>query len=392
MLALLFISSLTACSSTSLQVQQATGYYYAGDYPQAEALMAPLAQKPNEDYVLNNCRYGSCALAAGNLNHAEKAFLTAYRIMNSVNTNTGSRALGAVIVYDGLKVWKGQPFERAMAHYYLGLIFLLKGEYQNARAAFENSLFGLRKYSDPNQSLPPAERFARTDSNFTLGYFGLGVCYLKLGNANLAKANFLRAEQLNPALVPVVQKMYQPGTNALIFVDFGRGPVRRPRGLYGQQTVFTPAPWQVGPPPPLYAWDNGRPISNIAQSAMVDTLALAQEKRWLTMDTIRQAKAVIGTGMMAGGFAAAAYGANHRDQTLALAGLGAALLGTAIAASSQADVRYWQMLPRTVYVAPAHLVPGKNQLQVAAGPRLSAPIVVDYQPTPGYRVFYIRLP
>jgi len=383
---------MAACSDSHFRVREATELYYSGQYRQAAAVLAPLIKKPNSDYVLNNCRYGSCALAGGNLNHAENAFLTAYRIMNSVDTNTGSRVLGAVVLYDGFKVWKGQPFERAMAHYYLGLIFLIKGEYENARAAFQNSLFRLRKYSRPGRSLPPAERFARTDSNFTLGYFCLGLCNLKLGHPNLANADFQRAESLKPSLAAVIARMRQPQTNALIFGDYGRGPVRRPAGMYGQQTVFTPAPWQVGPPPPLVVWDNHHRVRGVGHSAMVNTLALAQEKRWLTMDTIRQAKAVVGTGMILGGLAASSYGSYHHDQTLALAGLGASLLGAAVAASSQADVRYWQMLPRTVYVAPIQLRSGPNVIRVAAGGQISPPISVNYSPSTTYRVFYVRLP
>jgi tetratricopeptide (TPR) repeat protein len=390
--AVILSACMAACSDSGLRVREATELYYSGQYRQAAAVMAPLIKKPNRDFVLNNCRYGSCALAAGNLNHAQQAFLTAYRIMNSVNVNTGSRVLGAVVLYDGLKVWKGQPFERAMAHYYLGLIFLIKGEYQNARAAFQNSLFRLRKYSNPNVSMPPAQRFARTDSNFTLGYFGLGLCYLKLGHPHLARANFERAQSLDPDLAPVIAKIDDPRTNALIFVDYGHGPRRRPAGMYGQQTVFTPAPWQVGPPPPLIVWDNQHRVRGVQQSAMANLLALAQEKRWLTMDTIREAKAVVGTGLMAGGLAASEYGAYNRDQTVALAGLGASLLGAAIAASSQADTRYWQMLPRTVYVAPFHLRKGPNVIRVEAGPQISAPISLNYTPSSAYRVFYVRLP
>ena len=132
--AVVLAACMAGCSDSGLRVREATSLYYSGQYRQAAAVMAPLIKKPNSDFVLNNCRYGSCALAGGNLNHAQQAFLTAYRIMNSVNVNTGSRVLGAVVLYDGMKVWKGQPFERAMAHYYLGLIFLIKGEYQNARA------------------------------------------------------------------------------------------------------------------------------------------------------------------------------------------------------------------------------------------------------------------
>jgi tetratricopeptide (TPR) repeat protein len=381
---------IPACSETSTRVRNAVTLYYTGQYGPAAEDLAPLIQKPNKNYVLNNCRYGSCALAAGQLNNAEQAFLRAYRVMDSVNTNTGSRVLGAVVVYEGVKVWKGQPFERAMAHYYLGLIFLIKGDYENARAAFANSLFKLRKYASPDSKLPPGQQNVRADSNFVLGYFGLGACYMKLGHPRLAAANFQRAQQLNPSISSVIKKMYEPGINALIFVDWGFGPRRRAAGWYGEQSVFTPTPWQAGPIPPVYAWDNGHSIPGIAQSDMVDTLALAQDKRWLTMDTIREAKAVIGTGMMLGGAAAADNGAYNNNSTEALIGLGVAGVGALLAASSQADTRYWEMLPRTVYVIPAKLPPGNSTLQVMAGGVSSQPFTVNMAGG-AFRTFYVRL-
>ncbi len=390
-LVLLSALCLPACSETSARIRQANIFYYTGQYGPAAQELAPLIHKPNKNYVLNNCRYGSCALAAGQLDNAQAAFLRAYRVMDSVNTNTGSRVLGAVVVYEGVKVWKGQPFERAMAHYYLGLIFLIKGEYENARAAFANSLFKLRKYANPNAKLPPGQQYARVDSNFVLGYFGLGVCYMKLGHPKLAAANFERAEQLDPYIAPVVKKMYEPGINGLIFVDFGQGPRRRHAGWYGEQTVFTPTPWQAEPIPPVYAWDNGHPITGIAQSNMVDTLALAQDKRWLTMDTIREAKAVIGTGLMVGGVAAMQNGAYNNNSTEALAGLGAAGLGALFAASSHADTRYWEMLPRTVYVIPVKLPAGNSSIQVSAGGVSCPPFTVNNSDNT-LRVFYVRLP
>ena len=390
LLAMLMLCALAGCSQESAQVRQAVADYYLGDYPQAEKVLAPLAEKKNQNYVLNNCRYGSAALAAGNLNHAEQAFMRAYRVMNAVNVNTGSHVLGAVILYDGFKVWKGQPFERAMAHYYLGLIFLIKGEYNNARAPFANSLFRLRQYANPNRHVPPAQRYARVESDFTLGYFGLGVCYLHLGNMNLARANFNRAVQLNPALGPIVERLYNPKVNALIFVDYGFGPRRRSKGWYGEQTVFTPAPWQVGPIPPIQAWVNSQPVAGISASAMVNTLALAQDKRWLTMNTIRETKAVVGTGLMAGGLIAANSGARSNNGTVALAGLGAAALGAALAASSHADTRYWQMLPWTVYVLPLTLRQGYNRIEINVAGASVPPFTVNYA-GPKYRVLYVRL-
>ncbi len=388
-MAISFLAALPACSGNSQRVAQAVSFYYAGEYAQSQQELAPLIKKPNRNYVLNNCRYGSAALAAGNIMQAEHAFLKAYNVMNSVNTNTGSRVIGAVVLYDGVKVWKGQPFERAMAHYYLGLTFLMQQDYENARAAFQNSLFRLRAYS--KNSASNSGNLNRVDSNFVLGYFGLGLCYLKTDRPQLAAAAFQHAQQLDPAIASVVQKLYRPATNTLIFVDYGYGPQRRNRGWYGEQTVFTPTPYQAGPLPMAEAWKNGHPIPGIAQSNMVDTLALAQDKRWLTMDTIREAKAVVGTGLIAGGLLVANNGVDQDSAGTALAGLGVAALGAALAGSSHADVRYWEMLPRAVYVIPTALPSGRNTLQVSIGGATTARFTVTIAPHSSCNVFYVRL-
>jgi hypothetical protein len=65
-------------------------------------------------------------------------------------------------------------------------------------------------------------------------------------------------------------------------------------------------------------------------------------------------------------------------------------LGAALAASSQADLRYWEMLPRTVVVVPVALNPGAHALQVAVGGSTMAPFQVTIKPQ-GDNFFYVRM-
>jgi tetratricopeptide (TPR) repeat protein len=367
--------------------------YDVGDYPQAAAALKPDTTKKNEDFVLNNCRYGSCALAAGDLPGAENAFMSAYEVINSVNTHDGGRTLGATVVFEGIKVWKGQPFERAMAHYYLGLVYLLQHDYENARAAFQNSLFKLRE----NAGKDDYDHLRSEESNFALGYFGLGFCYSRLpGKSDLAEANYTQAVKLDPQLAPLVQQVHQPGVNTLIFIDAGQGPRRYPKGWYNEESVFYPTPAEVGPIAPAVAYLDGKPINSPnVKCSLVDTLAMAQQTRWQDMDTLRKAKAVAGTALMAGGAGAAAYGEHKRDKTMEWAGLGAIVAGAALSASSQADLRYWEMLPRTVYIIPASLPPGAHTLGVVAGQSQSPPLNLTIPPAaPGANndtILYFRL-
>jgi hypothetical protein len=91
----------------------------------------------------------------------------------------------------------------------------------------------------------------------------------------------------------------------------------------------------------------------------VALLALAQEQRWQSLDTIRAVKSVLGTGLMVGGLA---YG-TRRDARPEIV-LGALLGGMLLKATSQADVRQWEMLPRTVFVLPLELPPGTHDISV----------------------------
>src|SRR5277367_1697141 len=104
---------LGGCQQTSKEAQNAIGLYRVGDYAGAEAIMRPTIGKKDENYVLNNCRYGSAALAAGDLAGAENSFMAAYQVMNSTHVNDSGRTAGATVVFEGVKVWTGEPFERA---------------------------------------------------------------------------------------------------------------------------------------------------------------------------------------------------------------------------------------------------------------------------------------
>src|SRR5687768_9506930 len=177
----LFTLPLAAgCAPSKMQIEasRAVTDYFIGDYRGAVQRLQPLAQTTDENFVLNNVRLGSAALVDYDLEEAEAAFLRAYEVMNSVGVNDGGRSLGAVLVDEKIKVWKGEPFERAMANFYLGLIYYIRHDYNNARAAFENALFKLRDYGD---GAGGSDEYREYESNFALGYLMLARCWQKLG-------------------------------------------------------------------------------------------------------------------------------------------------------------------------------------------------------------------
>ncbi len=382
-------------AAQSTNARNGVGLYNIGDYAQAAATFKPESQKKDENFVLNNCRLGSAALAAGQTEEAENAFMNVYEVVNGVKTNDTGRTLGATVVFEGIKVWKGEPFERAMAHYYLGVTFLMKNDYENARSAFQNSLFKLREYAKESKEKKegnPADEYKQFESNFALGYFGLAFSYQRLNKSELAEANYKLALEKDPRLADLIAAVQKPGVNTLLFVDAFTGPQKSPKGWYNEESAFGPTPAEAGELPPVSVTLNGQPLTAETQRyALVDTLAMAQDQQWQDIDTIRKTKAVIGTGTMAAGGAMMGYGAARGDPRIALAGLGVTALGALISASSQADLRYWETLPRTVYCIPATLAPGESEIAVTLpGASNSATLKITPKPS-GDNVLYFRL-
>lgn len=347
---------LGGCAATEQQRQAdaALEDYFAGNYRSAIQRLEPLADETNENFVLNNVRLGSAALVDYDLDRAEAAFLRAYEVINSVGVNDGGRSLGAVLVDEKIKIWKGEPFERAMVNFYLGLVYYMRHDYNNARAAFENALFKLRDY---NGTKSGEDEFRETESNFALGYLMLAKCWQRLGRDDLARANFDHVVQLQPRLEPVADWSRNAESNLLLVVEFGYGP-QKVKNFDGAIVGFSPLPRDAGViPQPRVTIDQKR-VETHARPP-VDLLSLAQERRWQSIDTIRTVKSAVGTGLIAGG---AIYGMSdddHWQESLILMGAGLLLKAT-----SQADVRQWEMLPRTVFVIPLLVEPGKHDVSI----------------------------
>lgn len=365
-----------------------------GNFGSAAERLRPLSQRPDENFVLNNLRLGSTAMIRYDFREAENAFLRAYEVINSTGVQGGGRSLGAILVDEKIKIWKGEPFERAMANFYLGLLYYIQHDYGNARGAFENALFKLRDYAD--EQAVKANRYDQVESSFTIAYLMLGRCWQKLGRDDLADANFRRVAELRPRLRELADPQRNARANLLLVVEFGHGP-RKVTDFDGAIVGFAPLPYQVGEIPPPYVTLSGQPIEVSAMTeAPIDLLVMAQDRRWQSIDTIRTIKSMLGTGLIAGGAGYGIYqsgrpgGMSGSDAAIAAGLVGAGLL---LKAGSQADVRQWEMLPRTVFVLPLQVPPGTHDLTVefpdAQGLRQTWRDITV--PSQGEATYYIRM-
>jgi hypothetical protein len=147
-------------------------------------------------------------------------------------------------------------------------------------------------------------------------------------------------------------------SNLLLVVDFGYGP-RKVTDFDGSIAGFAPKPDEEGMIPPPSVLIDGQSVDVSGVNAPpVDLLAVAQDRRWQSLDTIRTVKSAVGTGLLYGGVITAG---DEKHQEVGLAMIAAGLL---LKATSQADVRQWEMLPRTVFVIPLEVPPGTHDVTV----------------------------
>ena len=390
LVSVLLLATGCAASKEQQRANRAVEDYFCGNYASAREQLRPLAEKTNEHFVLNNVRLGSAALCDYDLDEAEDAFLRAYEVINSVGVNDGGRSLGAVLVDEKIKIWKGEPFERAMVNFYLGLIYYMREDYGNARAAFENALFKLRDYKDPRNK---SSDYSEQESNFVAALVMLGKSWQKLGRDDLARATFDQIKQRRSELSPLADYERNATSNLLLVIDFGYGP-HKVTDFDGSIVGFAPRPSEAGAiPEPRVTIDGSDVDTSAFERAPFDLLAMAQDRRWQSIDTIRATKSAIGSGLLVGGAATGIYGADRGHDEAVYVGLGMMAAGLLLKGTSQADVRQWEMLPRTTFILPLHVEPGTHDLVVefpnAAGLKQTWQNIVV--PARGEATYYLRM-
>ncbi len=363
--ALATVSCAVGCTSEPKHVQTGIRQYLSGQYPAAAANLSREIEDPNRNYVLSNLRAGSARLASYDIDGAQQCFLAAYEVTNAALTNDPARRLSSVVIDEQIRVWKGEYYERAMLNYYLGLTYYLKHDYNNARAAFENALVKVNENQDEKEDV---KLFEQAYANFPLPILLLGRCYQQLGREDQARVQFDRLRLLRQDLAALADEGLQRASNVVLIVEYGRGPRKVRAGDDGESVAFGPTPQEAGSVPPLRVLVDGQLVDvGAAPSPLVDTLGLAQDRRWQTIDTVRKVKSVAGTGLLIGGAVVAAHGLGDtggQQRTQLAVGAGLAVAGLLLKASSQADIRHWELLPRSVMVVPLRLSPGPHRIDV----------------------------
>ena len=148
--------------------------YYAYQYTAArEMLREPAETKVDENVILNNVRLGLAAMADGDAQEAERTLGRAFDYMSTAGLNK-DRTTAAVVFHEGVKIFKGEPFEQALTYYWVSTLYATMGDWENSRAAAANSLFRLTEFigdAKNGRTPPPDGRdYTVVDTNFALGF------------------------------------------------------------------------------------------------------------------------------------------------------------------------------------------------------------------------------
>ena len=86
-----------------------------------------------------------------------RLFREVYDVLRTRGIND-DKTVQSVVFYEGVKLWKGEPFEQALALSYVAMTQASLGSWDNARAATDNALFFLRDFTDEGEDdLDPQE-------------------------------------------------------------------------------------------------------------------------------------------------------------------------------------------------------------------------------------------
>lgn len=280
--------------------------------------------------VLNLQRMGLEAIDQGRPEVAARALDAAITRIETIYADSPSakraRSLWAA---EGNKDFKGDPYERAMAYYYRGLLFLADGDYGNARAAFRSA-----EYQD---TITYDEDYA---GDFGLMSLLAGWASHCAGDAGMAADLYAQASTQQPAGLAAPTT----GSTTLVIVESGTSPVKMAAGNYGEALQFL---------------RGGNPF--VAVAADAQQMPLLGDLGWQAgtlggrrIDTVLNGKASFrsvaegagGVGML-GAELALGQGDAGLGGAFAVAGIAAMAISASVKA--KADIRYWDNLPDRIY-------------------------------------------
>jgi tetratricopeptide (TPR) repeat protein len=359
----------------------------------------------SRDAVLHVDRMLSTALIRHDWQDAVSLATRASTLVNIFLAGTsGERDALSLFGREKDKPFKGEPHERAMVDYYLGVLRFREKDYEGALAAFRSAM-----QKDRGSFLMPVEHDRAKkrgdnvdrylyDDDYAVLHILAAKCYQLLEEPDEAAKSLARAAEVAPRMKPLLDEVMDPATNVLVLVEAGGAPQKRLSGPQGSVLAYVPGPRTEVDDVSF----GGGPIS----FGMLDDLYYqATTLGGREVDNLNRTKAERQEILHMAGFATAMAGtmiaiaaANSHNRNLEAAGwIGLAVgIGTMIFAAAaidpSADLRAWGTLPAQIYLAAGRAEPGgKAGLSVRArgadGPQDWVDVPVDE----GVNLYPVRL-
>jgi tetratricopeptide (TPR) repeat protein len=313
--------------------------------------------------VLNFERLGLAAMDQGYWKDAENAFDGALQRIEAVYANNKqAEAARSVFHNEANKDFKGEPYERAMAYYYRGLLYLRAGDYDNARASFRSA-----EYQD---TVSEVENYK---SDFAVMNYLTGWTYHCQGSNTSAEEAFTQAQTAEPGL-----RSPAPNETVLMIAELGRGPVKARDGAQAQKLVFKPGA-AVAETGATFDLTGSAPLPTVAASSVyyqattrggraIDGILAGKANFKATTGAIGDVAMQTGMSQMSGG--------DFSDGAVGMAAVGAIFSMFSSAAKTQADIRGWDNLPDAIMIgtaaAPAKPVAAKVRYWAGTNPTTEA--------------------
>ncbi len=381
MTATLLLGGLAGCADPAAAL---VGQVERGAYGKARASLSGKLEtsKSSRQYMYHRMYLMLVNLADGLPEAAEPLAEQMFDILRTQGINE-DKTIASVVLWEGVKFWKGEPFEQAMMFTYVAVQKAMSDKWDSARSAGLNALFLLKdfdaaegtaaalaqeaaEWEEQHDGRDYFEQYTAARTNFVPGYLITGVANAVLGfrdsdRAAEAREHFASAVRFNPALRPVVDRIQSGQYNTVLVVDYGLGPTKYG---HGPDNVFADYRQARGWPSgteQLRVEVNGRHAGGVPVAC--DLNALATDHKWRSIEDVRKAKSTLGTLMLAGGGAMVAFG----DNDVQLVGAIIAAIGLYNKATAAADVQYCKILPQRMYVVPLTLAQPDSVIALRVG-------------------------
>ena len=301
--------------------------------------------------VLDDMQAAVVAFEIGVFEYTKALLNDAHTKISTVYSgDSAAKAARSKFVPEANKDFKGEPYERAMVGYYLGLSEMLGGELDEAGVSF--------RWGELQDTMSGSEEY---QSDFALLNFLDGWTKKCLGDDGGANDSFIIAKKHAPDFISPKNEH-----NLLIIAESGSGPRKVASGQYSEQlsyqdrTSINERNFDVvanyeSQEITLFSAADVFFQANTLGGREVDKILAGKAQFKDNAKTTSDVAAV--TAFAAANIAQASYYSGNRDTAraaTAVAGIAAimsiAAAAAAEAAAPEADTRYWYNLPRNVSI------------------------------------------